>query len=72
MKWINVTTIGKDVDNKAYVDAMFKAMYIIRQFRMGIVSTKQIEQLKQHIETHAPKGLTDEQVTKIIKLEESK
>jgi hypothetical protein len=67
MKWINVETIGKDVDNQAYVDDMFKAMYIIRHFRLGIVSTRQIQDLKNYLIQHNPKGLTDDEVKKIIR-----
>lgn len=67
MKWINVETIGKDVDYKGYVDEMFKAMYIIRHFRLGIVSTRQIQDLKNYLIQHKPKGLTDDQVKEIIR-----
>lgn len=65
MKWINVKAIGKDTPY-GNADPQFKAMYIIRQFRMGIVSVKQIQKLTDYINNNQPHGLTEDAVKQII------
>ena len=65
MNIINVPDIGKGTpygkDNP-----QFKAMWILRQFRMGIVNVKQIDRLTEHIKYQQPQELTKGQVIKII------